>query len=186
MSGAAGTYTGDWKNGMPNGKGTIIFDKEYSDMGYPEKYTGDWVNGAKHGQGTATWSNGITYTGSFKNNKKDGKGKMVNPDGSVYWDGNWENDAPVSASASSATGSESSKKPSSVEMPDLLGMEVYEAVRILHGLGINVDLQSYTYNPGDSSDYHIVFKTEPYAGSTITVGGRVTIYSSPDGEVVEQ
>jgi Leucine-rich repeat (LRR) protein len=95
MSGASGTYSGEWKDGMPNGRGTLIFDSQYSAMGYPVKYTGDWVNGAKHGQGTATWRSGNSYTGSFKNNKKDGQGIMTNSDGSVYHDGDWKNDSPA-------------------------------------------------------------------------------------------
>jgi hypothetical protein len=94
MSGATGTYTGDWKDGKPNGKGTFVFDKKFSDMGYPARYTGDWSDGNKHGQGTATWSDGTVYTGAFRNNRKHGNGKMTNPDGSVYWDGNWVDDAP--------------------------------------------------------------------------------------------
>jgi len=58
MSGATGIYTGDWKNDKPNGTGTLIFDKKFSDMGYPVKYVGEWLDGDKHGQGTATWKDG--------------------------------------------------------------------------------------------------------------------------------
>ena len=93
MSGASGSYTGDWKDGKPNGQGTLIFDSEYSSMGYPSKYVGSWVNGNKHGYGVATWSNGDKYEGNFSNNKKSGWGKMTYSDGTV-WEGNWSNDAP--------------------------------------------------------------------------------------------
>lgn len=93
MSGASGSYTGDWKDGKPNGQGTFIFDSRYSSMGYPSKYVGSWVNGNKHGYGVATWSDGSKYEGNFSNNKKSGWGKMTYSDGTV-WEGNWSNDAP--------------------------------------------------------------------------------------------
>jgi hypothetical protein len=95
MSGASGLYTGEWKDGLPHGTGTFIFDSQYSDMGYPVRYTGEWVDGAKHGQGTAYWSDGSIYVGEFRRNKKHGTGIMTDGNGNVSHDGKWANDRPV-------------------------------------------------------------------------------------------
>ena len=74
-------YTGDVKNGKPDGLGYFIWS-------YGEKYIGSWKNGLYHGKGTFTQSNGTWYKGEYKNGKgwngiyydKDGKikGKYVN------------------------------------------------------------------------------------------------------------
>ncbi|HET7832718.1 MAG TPA: hypothetical protein VFK88_07115 [Gallionella sp.] len=50
-------YVGDWKNGLPNGKGLLL---------------------VKRSSGTAR------YIGSFKDDKRDGTGTILNPDGSIY------------------------------------------------------------------------------------------------------
>ena len=74
-------YTGDVKNGKPNGLGYLI----YPDGG---KYVGGWKDGKYNGLGTRTFHNGRKMVGKWKYNKlwngtgfhKNGniKGKYVN------------------------------------------------------------------------------------------------------------
>ena len=74
-------YTGDVKNGKPDGLGYMIYPK----VG---KYVGEWKNGKENGQGTTTFRDGDKYVGEYKNGKtwngtgydKDGniEGKVVN------------------------------------------------------------------------------------------------------------
>ena len=79
----AGSYQGDCKKGLANGKGTA----EGTD-----KYIGEFKKGYPNGFGTYTWSNGQVYEGEFKKGLKEGKGKMtvILPDGNTkdqvgYW-----------------------------------------------------------------------------------------------------
>lgn len=78
-----GTYTGDWVDGIPHGRGSIQWD----DGNY---YEGDWFNGSGHGQGTFYWSSGETYTGQVVNFGLEGYGTYRWADGTVY-QGYWQN-----------------------------------------------------------------------------------------------
>lgn len=73
----SGTYTGEWKNKKPEGKGTMQY---YNGT----VYEGDWVNGMSEGWGIAKFSNGDVYEGEFKNDLMDGKGVMTFANGNVY------------------------------------------------------------------------------------------------------
>jgi len=81
-------YTGDVKNGKPDGLGYLIVP----DGG---KYVGGWKDGKTDGQGTYTWSGGSKYVGSWKNWERNGEGTMTRPNGAKYVgeykDGEWWN-----------------------------------------------------------------------------------------------
>ena len=47
------TYTGEWKDDMPNGHGTMTYNDG-------KTYIGEWKDGERHGQGTGTWSKAIS------------------------------------------------------------------------------------------------------------------------------
>lgn len=102
-AGGTGTYTGDWSNDRPNGKGSIIWNTGVS-------YEGEWKNGRYNGQGTCTrggivyegeWENGLltygtakygdgsTYIGEWKNGYWHGRGTYTYADGTVIT-GTWE------------------------------------------------------------------------------------------------
>ena len=78
-------YAGEYKDGIPNGKGTHTFGKGDFEG---DKYEGEYKGGIPNGQGTYTSSNGEKYEGEWKDEKpwngtyydKDGniKGKFVN------------------------------------------------------------------------------------------------------------
>ena len=73
-------YIGEWKNELPDGKGTMYY--EYGGGG--SKYIGQFKDGSPHGQGTSIWNNGNTYTGEWKNKKMDGQGTFVFSSGDRY------------------------------------------------------------------------------------------------------
>jgi serine/threonine protein kinase len=70
-------YIGDVKNYVPNGKGICFFN----DNG---KYDGEWKNNTRDGQGTYTQPYGITYEGGWKNNLWDGQGTLTKANGDKY------------------------------------------------------------------------------------------------------
>ena len=77
-----GKYVGEYKDGKPNGQGTLTLsdgtkyvgefkDEEFHGKGTltrPDggKYVGEFKEGKRHGQGTKTWSNGDKYVGEYK------------------------------------------------------------------------------------------------------------------------
>jgi hypothetical protein len=76
------TYVGEFKNGMPNGQGTLTFRDG-------RKYVGEFSNHSYNGTGTYTFSDGTTYVGEFRDNKPNGQGTRTYPDGSTYT-GQWK------------------------------------------------------------------------------------------------
>lgn len=60
-----GNYKGDIKDKLANGKGTAKGEDTYS---------GEFKNGLPDGKGKYTYKNGNTFTGYFKNGLKNGKG----------------------------------------------------------------------------------------------------------------
>jgi hypothetical protein len=76
--GIAGTYSGDCRNGLANGRGVA--------QGI-DKYYGQFRDGLPHGKGTYTWQDGTYYEGQWQYGMKEGKGKLVSKDSSLsgYW-----------------------------------------------------------------------------------------------------
>ena len=70
-------YTGDVKNGKPDGQGTETFPDG-------SKYIGEWIGGKPTGQGTQTYYDGDKYVGLFKDGKYHGQGTKTLPDGTKY------------------------------------------------------------------------------------------------------
>jgi hypothetical protein len=58
-----GTYVGDYKDGMPNGQGTLSFPNG-------DTYVGEWKDGMRHGQGTFKNGDGefegLSFVGEWK------------------------------------------------------------------------------------------------------------------------
>lgn len=67
MDSLKGTYTGDCKSGKANGNGHA--------KGI-HSYEGEFKNGLPEGKGKYTWSNGDYYFGGWKKGLKEGKGQM--------------------------------------------------------------------------------------------------------------
>ena len=57
-----GKYVGEYKDGKPNGQGTLTLSDG-------TKYVGEFKDGNQNGQGTYTWSDGRKYVGEWKDGK---------------------------------------------------------------------------------------------------------------------
>ena len=84
-----GRYKGEWKNGLPNGKGT---KHSYKDDSY---IYGNFVDGYTEGYGKQTFEQTWEktqpyYEGEFNRNNYDGKGEYHYGDGD-YYKGMWKN-----------------------------------------------------------------------------------------------
>lgn len=73
------TYTGELKNGVPNGMGVA----QYSN-GTVTRYVGNFVNGFYNGKGVMLFENGAFLCGTWKNGKLNGKGTNLTNDGQLY------------------------------------------------------------------------------------------------------
>jgi hypothetical protein len=67
MDSIKGTYTGDCKKGKANGNGKSVGIHTYN---------GEFRNGLPEGKGKYTWENGDYYDGSWKKGQKEGKGEL--------------------------------------------------------------------------------------------------------------
>ncbi|MBL7740665.1 MAG: hypothetical protein JNK14_15715 [Chitinophagaceae bacterium] len=81
-----GTYSGDCKKGKANGTGKAVGT---------DTYEGEFKSGLPDGKGIYTWSNGNTHSGKFVKGLREGKGIAVfkrasAPDSTV--EGYWKND----------------------------------------------------------------------------------------------
>lgn len=101
------SYTGQWKDGMPDGQGRGVYTSGDVYEGQWEKgeesgqgiytwadghvYEGEFANNARNGQGVMTWAGGGVYEGEWKDGKRKGQGTMTFADGTVY-EGEWMND----------------------------------------------------------------------------------------------
>jgi len=70
-------YTGDIRNGKPDGFGILIWFDGI-------KYVGNFKDGKEHGQGTWTSPNGIKYEGEYKDGERNGQGTYTWKDGKKY------------------------------------------------------------------------------------------------------
>ena len=77
-------FEGNWKDGIYNGQGTLIFKSQ-------EQYIGEWKDGKRQGKGMNLWPDRMRYEGEFKENKMNGKGFFLWPDGMRY-EGDWVDD----------------------------------------------------------------------------------------------
>jgi len=84
-----GLYTGEWRDGKPDGEGTLTIQETNDrwDTG-DTLWSQDWENGLIEGYGE--WRSAVdgAYDGNFAAGLKEGYGKMWFSDGKVY-DGQW-------------------------------------------------------------------------------------------------
>ncbi len=79
-------YTGEFVNGMREGRGIFYFANG-------NKYLGEWKKNKMDGEGKLIYANGNEFVGSFKNDKINGKGTMSFKNGDRYT-GEWMMDLP--------------------------------------------------------------------------------------------
>ena len=75
-----GVYTGEVKDGIPEGRGKLIYGGKYQG----DSYEGDFRKGEPNGKGIYCHSNGNIYEGSFRNDKAYGKGIFYYKNGDRY------------------------------------------------------------------------------------------------------
>lgn len=76
-----GTYEGQLRYGVPEGKGKLTLPDGAG-------HEGEWIEGRPHGQGTTLYPSGAAYQGEFVKGKPEGFGRYRSPDGKVvagYW-----------------------------------------------------------------------------------------------------
>lgn len=81
MPSISGTYTGECKKGLAQGKGIS--------QGI-DRYEGQFIKGLPQGKGTYTWADGSVYTGEWQKGVRDGEGEMMHSGGTTekgYWKG---------------------------------------------------------------------------------------------------
>ena len=77
-------YEGNWKEGIYNGQGSLIFKSK-------ERYDGEWKDNQRDGKGTNIWPDGMQYKGEWKKNKRSGSGILTWPNGTRH-EGKWDDD----------------------------------------------------------------------------------------------
>ena len=106
--GSTYSYTGEVRNGQPNGKGTAAYvngakyEGEFKDgvssgagtytFASGSKYEGEWKDGKMSGAGTYTWTNGNKYVGEWKDDKRNGTGTMTYAANGDKYEGEWKDD----------------------------------------------------------------------------------------------
>ena len=75
-----GIYIGETKNGVPDGRGKLIYSGIYSG----DTYEGDFKNGEPDGKGIYYHKDGRIYEGDLKCDKAEGKGIMYFKNGERY------------------------------------------------------------------------------------------------------
>jgi len=78
-------YTGAFANHMFNGHGVAVWPNN-------DRYEGDWLNDKMSGHGVYKWAGGGRYEGLWLENKMNGYGIMMDANGNMTQEGNWEND----------------------------------------------------------------------------------------------
>jgi len=76
------TYTGEWKNGKPDGNGRLTYGPESQSKG--DEYVGNFAGNSFSGYGVMTSAKGDIYKGEWLNGEPNGQGKMTLADGSVW------------------------------------------------------------------------------------------------------
>eukprot|EP00927_Polykrikos_kofoidii_P053630 TRINITY_DN48221_c0_g1_i1.p1 TRINITY_DN48221_c0_g1~~TRINITY_DN48221_c0_g1_i1.p1 ORF type:complete len:532 (-),score=38.43 TRINITY_DN48221_c0_g1_i1:191-1786(-) len=64
-------YEGEWRDGLRHGNGRCTYDVEGA-----ASFQGQWFQGKKHGQGTQVWPSGSIYSGQWRMNLMHGNGVM--------------------------------------------------------------------------------------------------------------
>lgn len=81
-------YDGEWKNGIPHGKGKAYYDDGTYFQGY-------FRNGvADCNDGIIIYTDGTFYRGQIKNSKSNGQGMLQQGNSDMTYTGEWLNNKP--------------------------------------------------------------------------------------------
>ena len=82
------SYTGELKDGLPHGQGTMNYHDGH-------QYVGEWRGGFRNGHGVYTAVDGATHTGEWKDGLPHGQGSYTFSTGEYAWDtyvGEWRDE----------------------------------------------------------------------------------------------
>jgi len=82
-------YVGAFRKGQRTGRGSIQFP------GNGVRYVGEFRKGKYDGLGTCMFEDSMVYSGYWRKGKAHGRGKLINADGIIIHEGQWDDDAPV-------------------------------------------------------------------------------------------
>lgn len=85
-------YDGEFENNKFNGSGKLQYFENEGQT--PAEYTGNWKNGLPSGRGHYRWPSGNNYEGNYEDGKKNGQGKYTYNSGKSYYEGSWSNGKP--------------------------------------------------------------------------------------------
>ncbi|MBA3721115.1 MAG: hypothetical protein H0W88_01770 [Parachlamydiaceae bacterium] len=68
-----GTYVGQVKDGLPDGKGVLTYNKNNA----RKRYEGEFAMGELQGMGILIWKNGKRFKGKFEKSNYHGRGKLT-------------------------------------------------------------------------------------------------------------
>ena len=85
-------YNGEFENNNFDGFGNLQYFATKGQNA--EEYTGNWKKGVPSGRGTYIWPIGSKYEGNYEDGKKRGQGKYTFNLGRSYYEGSWSNGKP--------------------------------------------------------------------------------------------
>ena len=98
-----GTYVGEFRDGKPNGAGTLTY-RHYGE------YVGEFRDSWPRGRGTYTYPDGRRYVGEWRNGDFNGRGVRTYPDGRKE-DGEWSGGKLIRSIEENLPLSDASKEP---------------------------------------------------------------------------
>ena len=98
-----GTYVGEFRDGKPNGAGTLTYR-------HHGEYIGEFRESWPSGRGTYTYPDGRRYVGEWRNGDFNGRGVRTYPDGRKE-DGEWSGGKLIRSIEENLPLSDASKKP---------------------------------------------------------------------------
>ena len=98
-----GTYVGEFRDGKPNGLGTLTYR-------HHGEYIGEFRESWPSGRGTYTYPDGRRYVGEWRNGDFNGRGVRTYPDGRKE-DGEWSGGKLIKSTEENLPLSDTSKKP---------------------------------------------------------------------------
>jgi hypothetical protein len=150
----SGTYSGDCKNGLAEGRGEAVGI---------DKYNGQFNDGLPDGKGTYTWADGTYYEGQWKNGLKEGKGKMVYKDSTVL--GYWKNNKYVGEKLISPYNIIRTMSVARSSFTKLPGANNNVTIKLARGGNENTDISDFTIAYSSGSEY--------YSGSSVGIQNAI-------------
>ena len=199
FSDLSGVYTGEYKNGRPEGRISIDFanggtftgfwkDGKFYGLGKAvandgTTYEGEYREGKFNGPGTLSMLGSAKYVGEFKNGKFSGNGKLYSASGQVSREGIWEDGKLIQGANSSP---QKSAKAKEVKATDVEKDRAEKLARLRAAAGAEgapVKLGSWPNKVIEKVKPLIVFDPNSVPGNPVAV---ISVYLSPEGYILRK